>query len=839
MSMKLTPSLTRLAALLLAGSLGISGFAGEAGFAQDERFADADEAREVLAEGVNLYRAGRSEEAAVKLRDALKLKPDNKLIYEFYLAVGDRLLWEMQEDDRLEDVLKDIRRKAWIYQKQLRRSDEYILILIAKLEAASEDERLVATNELVAVGPLAVPHLVAKLGDNRQDDLRINARVVLTKMGYRAVVPLCEALNAADERLVGSVATVLADIGDARALPKLLHLQESSGSETVRRVCANTVAAIQRNAGTAQAAKPAAGAKDAAPTAAAPAAGGDRAYFVEGLRYFRDGGAVRDEMIANESLMWRWDEAGEGAKKLGYQRVPRYAWNELMAEELLYDGAVNYPEFAGYYPLIAATLSAQDVEATQRHALAKERTTPERHPDEALDAIAERVKDLGEIGHRVLLAGPEHLYRAVQQSIVSERYDVAVYLMRALQDRYLTDADRLLPSKVEGLTSDKPGTVLVAALDHGEKMVRYAAATTLAHLDPTLQFFNAEKVIPNLSDAVGEWGMRVVAVVDQDYRQRNTARDQLQRQGYLVVTCENGFELMQRLEESPIKDAIIIAGDLLPELRDEYGSSIDVPEQRAITLVEKLKKDWRAEKTPIIISTPENPKLAADIQTALEGKVEAFVAKPFNGTELEGAIENALKTAQLPNVNREQAEDVSRRAAVALAAVDPARSQFDLAAAGPALIETIDSRADTLRVESLRALGIAAQAPGGASIKGQVARVADVYGTQDATLPADVRAAFVYALGQLDPLNEAAFAILKKAMQHDDAAVRAEAHRALGHADQRNDALIRDALVQQRLDQRKSGAGKDEDLGPAGALGADAESALGAGAGAADAEEAQ
>ncbi len=837
MSMKLTPSLTRLAALLLTVTVG---FAGEAGFSQDERFADADEAREVLAEGVNLYRAGRAEQAAVKLRDALKLKPDNKLLYEFYLAVGDRLLWEMQEDDRLEDVLKDIRRKAWIYQKQLRRSDEYIGILIAKLEAASEDERLVATNELVAVGPLAVPHLVAKLGDNRQDDLRINARVVLTKMGYRAVVPLCEALNAKDDRLVGSVATVLADIGDARALPKLLHLQESSASETVRRVAANTIAAIQRNAGTAQVARPKAGATDASPAAgAAPVATGERTYFSEALRYFRDGGAVRDEMIANESLMWRWDEQGEGAKKLSYQRVPRYAWNELMAEELLYDGAVNYPEFGGYYPLLAATLAAQDVEATQREALAKERTTPVQHPDEALDAIAERVKDLGEIGHRVLLVGPEHLYRAVQQSIVSERYDVSVYLMRALQDRYLTDADRLLPSKVEGLTSDKPGTVLVAALDHSEKMVRYAAATTLAHIDPTLQFFNAEKVIPNLSDAVGEWGMRVVAVVDQDYRQRNTAREQLQRQGYLVVTCENGFELMQRLEESPIKDAIIIAGDLLPELRDEYGSSIDVPEQRAITLVEKLKKDWRAEKTPIIVSTPENAKLAADIQTALEGKVEAFVAKPFNGTELEGAIENALKSAQLPNVNREQAEDVSRRAALALAAIDPARSQFDLAAAGPALIETIDSRADSLRVESLRALGIAAQAPGGEAIKGQVARVADVYGTQDATLTPEVRASFVYALGQLDPLNEAAFAILKKAMQNDDASVRAEAHRALGHADQRNDALIRDALIQQRLDQRKSGAGNEADLGPAGALGADAESAIGAGASDAGAEEAE
>src|SRR5207249_3560895 len=99
----------------------------------------------------------------------------------------------------------------------------------------------------------------------------------------------------------------------------------------------------------------------------------DKLYFLYASRYFRGGDLVRDEMVANESLMWRWNEDEQnGLKKLSYIRVPRYAWNELMAEELLFDGAGYYNAFTAYQPLLAATLAAQDVEAGRRVRMAKE-----------------------------------------------------------------------------------------------------------------------------------------------------------------------------------------------------------------------------------------------------------------------------------------------------------------------------------------------------------------------------------------------------------------------------------------------------------------------------------
>ncbi len=612
---------------------------------------------------------------------------------------------------------------------------------------------------------------------------------------------LTEALNAKDARQVASVAAVLADIADPRPLPKLKQLLDSKDADdTAKRVVANAVAAI------------------AARNGIADVATADKLYFLEALRYFRGGDLVRDEMVSNESLMWRWDESKESAsQKLTYVRVPRYAWNELMAEGLLFAGIENYTAFTAYQPLLAATLAAQDVEASRRVRIAKERTTPIENADESLDAISERVTALAEMNLRVKMFGAEHLMRAVQESIVSERYDVATYLMRLLQDRSLAHPEATLP--IGALTADKAGTPLVAALDHTDKMVRYQAAITLAHLDPTLKFFNAEKVIPTLADAVGEWGNRVVLVVDQDYRQRNVAREQLQSKGYRVYAVQDGFEAMQRLEESPIKDAIVIAGDLIPTVRDSHGGIIDVDEQKADTLVAKLAKDWRSEHTPVFISLPDNPELAAKIQKAFDGKgnVKGFIQKPFNSVDMAGQIDAAVKASELPNANREDAEDISLRAAIALQQPDPTRTQYDLSKAATALATTLEARSDIIRIEALKALGHAAAGGAGSeSVKGMIGKVTDVYGTQDAQLKPNLRAAWLYAIGMLNPSTDPAVAILAKALKFEDAdaasqlSVRTAAAEAVGHAGTISNDLIFKYQHQQRLDVRAPGAGKED-----------------------------
>ena len=766
---------------ILASALLCASMACTAAVEIDPRFEKDDQIREILSEAVREYRAGRYDSAATRFQDVIALDPDNRLLYDFYLRVGPLAILRWQERDELTDVIDKVLGRARIYERGLLKDPKYIELLIKKLKA-SEEERIVATNQLVAAGPIAVPQLVTYLADNRDDDMRVWTRVTLTKMGYRAVIPLIEVLNTDDERLLSSCMTILTDIGDPRPLPYLKAISEDENqSETTRRVAANAVAGIAGAAGVAQV--------DEVPVL----------FFAEALRYFRDGAAVRDEAIANEALSWRWMDG-----ELQYAKSPVYAWNELRAEEILFDAMKLFPDYPGYQPLLAATLEAQRVEASLRLNLAKERVIPAASPEEELAALEERQTALAELGDRVAMFGAESICQAIRQSIVTERYNVATSLMRLLQDYYLARPEEILPAMEEGLNGQKPGAILVAALDHGEKSIRYQAATTLSYLDPGLEFFGREKVIPLLAEAVSEWGMKVVLVVEPDYRYRNKARGELLRKGFLVVTATDGYEAMQRLREAPMKDAIIVAGDLQPTLRDEHGEVIDIPEQTAPTLTAKIRSIPSFEQLPIFIATPENEEMAVAVKNGFEGQDVGFVEKPYLGEDMAGAIDSIINDAELPDLNRDSREALSLMAAEALASVDPVHTQFDVSS--PALIDslvsTLVARSDVIRIQTLRAL-----AHFGA--RDRIESVTDVYIDQEAEMKAPLRAAFLYAIGILDPSTETAREIIQRALSHEDREVRKQASFAVGRARSLSLPQRLDYHTQQRLDARNAGNGQN------------------------------
>jgi CheY-like chemotaxis protein len=773
-------------AAVIAAAMAVPAFAADAG--GDKNLPVPDQIRDLLAEGVRQYRIGRYGESATTFRKAVELGPENKLAYDFYLAAGEPLLMAMEAKAELDDVLKDIRRRANIYRTELRHDARYIELMISKL-TAGEEERVAAQYELVSIGPFAVPYLAAKIGDNRQDATRVAARIVLTRMGYRAVLPLCAALDSADQALVRTTASVLADIGDPRALPQLKRIATGDYEATTKQVAENAIAEIAK--------------RSASDASAEPAA----LFLSEALRYFRGGDQVRDEVVANEALVWRWVKEADGGpvKQLTSVVVPRYAWNELVAEELIHTGLRYYPNYGAFHPLLAADLAAEVVEADARLKASKEATLPPSGPDEATDAIAERVQALAAGYDRVRMFGPERLYRAVDIAVRNERYDVSAAIMRLLQDRSLAQAVKYLPGS--GFPLEKAGTPLVAALDHQDKLTTYEAAITLAWLDPNLAYTNRDKVVGKLAQAVGESGLRVVLVVDPDFRARNQARALLQARGYVVTTAADGHAALQRLRQTPVIDAIVIAADLVPTLKGEHGEDINVPEQTAPTLVDFLKQG-STEKLPIFISLPEHPELAAKSKALFAEKKVGFAEKPFKGEVLAGAIDLALKDAQAPNANRDLAEDIALRAAIALQKPDPERTALDLSQAAEALVQTLDNRRDELRIEACKALASIALHANGAAAKALGAKVVSLYNVQNAELKPATRAAFILAIGALAPTDPAAVEIFKAALKHEDATVAAAAHAAVGHAEASPDELITDYQVRQRLDVRAQGAAK-------------------------------
>ncbi|MCS6970820.1 MAG: hypothetical protein N3B15_01820 [Planctomycetota bacterium] len=769
-SLRVAPgSLSRaLVPALLAALLGAPLAAGEASPRRaDPHFPVADQVRSYLAEGVKQYRAGRYREAALAFRTALALEPDNKDAYEFYLACGDALILQMQEQDPLAEPLKELLRRARIYQKQLRRDPAYIRILIGKLEQ-SEEEQIAAMRELTAVGPWAVPELVWALTDNPQERRRSQCRLVLTRMGARAVLPLTAALSSDDQRQIGSVSLILGDIGDPRALPALLRVRLREGLAPVTMQAIDR--AIEKIVQRAQLPE--------VPTLS-------EAHIAEALRYFRGGPEIRDEMIAAERLLWRWDPQAEGAARLAWTRAPSYAWNELMAEDLLFAGMAVEPGEAGFLPVLTAVYAGELADIVERSLLAQERTLAPASGEDALERLSARATALAELQQRLRMSGAENLCRALQQALASERHDAALVLMRVLAERELVHGKPLFPAANEPLSPAKPGTVLITALEHPDKLIRYQAAITLASLDPDA-FPGAEKVVPLLAEALGAWGMRVVLVVDPDPRSRNAARAALTSKGFVAITAADGFEALNRLASGPLKDAIIVAGDLKTAVKDHNGAELDVPQQNAAGLIDMLGADPRAAGVPIFVALPEQPEQADKVRAEFVARRPAskFVGRPYDAVELRDAIDAALKDAPPPHAQQAVAEDIALRAALALQQPDPRRTPLDLGGAVAALVETLPARSNAIRSAALRALARIAAGPAGEAARAHIARITEIYQAQDAELESDpaLRAAFVFAIGRIDPTSRAAVDILKKAMQHSDAGVRAAASGGFGAA---------------------------------------------------------
>jgi hypothetical protein len=260
---------------------------------------------------------------------------------------------------------------------------------------------------------------------------------------------------------------------------------------------------------------------------------------------------------------------------------------------------------------------------------------------------------------------------------------------------------------------------------------------------------------------------------------------------------------MQRLRETPVKDAIIIAGDMIPTLKNEYGGEIDVAEQRPDTLIDKLKENKRLADIPVFVSLPEDEAIAVEIQNAFDGKVAGFMKRPYNGVEMGGRIDDATADAEMPSLNRFLREDISLRASASLASIDHEHTFYNLQTDMiiGALLGTLKARSDVIRIEALKALGHS----GANQVIGQIT---DVYENLDGELKVPLREAFIYAIGLLDPTTDAAQAIITKALTHEDRSIRQAAARAVGRAKELATEDLNTFQINQRLNVLSPGAGQ-------------------------------
>ncbi len=190
-----------------------------------------------------------------------------------------------------------------------------------------EESKELNANQIIALGPIAVPALIVALGKPTQ---REQARTILIKMGYRAVLPLIAVLSKTDPALLQETVAILVAIGDGRALPYLRHIAGSShGDPEVKRIVTDFFSR-----------RP----------IAKPAVPEFSPFFHEALRYRSDAPsvqlAVQEERFAAGAMLWHWDATTEvGPALVGWIATQAdKPWHDLMTERLCLDGLLRNPD---------------------------------------------------------------------------------------------------------------------------------------------------------------------------------------------------------------------------------------------------------------------------------------------------------------------------------------------------------------------------------------------------------------------------------------------------------------------------------------------------------------
>ena len=715
-----------------------------AGAAQDEGF--GDKVRAALGEGMDLYKRGKYQEASSKFEEAFQMKPDSDQVYAFIKRAGEDLVAGMMNSP--ERKMQDIGRRLYELAKPgepLREKKEVVLKYIEDLKSEQHEIWRNAFWHLKNFGPYCVRFVLPALGDAQQDKYRSRVMILLTEIGVDGSLALVEALDAKDNDVLRqNAAIVLGNIKDERAIPALKWAVENPQEKPEVKKFANE--ALRKIIRT----------KDSAQWRKAT----DYYYELATKYYYSHSSVIFVWQRAH--LIWKWDTKND---VLTERKVARFAYNEQLAEEALFDLLEldpNYKDSTGQtaWGLLACVEFAQALEA-------------EAAIDAAVDAL--KVGELDKAGLVKLLGETEGMNDAAiadlkgkvegaasdmdVQKVVAEywkklkqsksiRTNVvgqlpgkrAIYegLARSLNDGNYLVAKACIDTIAEmGRAEDLPapppppdaqnseeakaeaakgadgtmGFPLIEALTNEDKRVRYAAARAMVALNPQRRKVGMELVVPNLIDALGEQGVRVALVVydiqdDNDRNFINGFRKLLASVNIFPVIAASGSEGIIKAKQFPTEDIIIVQRKICSQV---YFREADTRKQIVETVMDTLRDDVRTKNIPRIV-LGDTPQEVADANKEFLEKGTAFavIGKETDKLALQALLEKAFDLPEAKKDAKDRADEIAMVAAETLASIDPTNTLYPYRDAVEALIKTLAPeplREDFIRIPTARALG--------------------------------------------------------------------------------------------------------------------------------------
>jgi len=642
-----------------------------------------------------------------------------------------------------------------LYSKYTRRrmvDDELIREVVGKIV----EEKLAVSQpvqyrrlltQLRDLGQYAVPELAKHLEAN-SDQQRALVRLGLTTIGSRGTLAMVKLLDTGSDLARETVALAIGDIvpADARAIPALKRLYDDPKTNPTLKD--NLARALEKISGLRVA--------DMKPFA--------DYYYELADRYYLELSGVPDEALESDGVLWKLDAAG---KLLVRRSVPAYAWNEELAEDLIFECLTHAPEYERILPLLVSVELAQREETISMLEAIKTFGAPPAITEKDKKILAERQTLLVDAKLLAESVGPRILYRAVGKALQDDRPLVgaaAIELLPLVDPRgdllpAVGPAPWVALAKEPARTEAKPvgkgkrkdgktpdsskagpapaaaslaaeGQPLVDALGSGDDGVAVGAAIALAKMDPPRPYPGSEKVVAKLADAISKSGPVQILVADENEDLFKEFKIAVEAHGMGISRAASGRAALAMAAVFPPKDLLILSAALN---KDKNKEELDVP-----GVLERLKKDPALAVMPVAILTDQ-----ADVakEQAKLGNLP-MITREVKGVELKNLILKALGERG-PAISKQKREALAVKAAEALLEIDPRRTQTHPGDAVAACRAALVNRPDEVRNPCARVLGLF-------GAKETAPDLLKVFETKTNTVT--LRGNALWALGRTDPV---------------------------------------------------------------------------------------
>lgn len=476
---------------------------------------------------------GRTDEAKTYLKKLLESTPSQDALVTLHEKYGPASFLQLSRDHRLQPEGGQVGRAVLDATFQFSRDPARLRTLVQQLCDASAMVRGAALHRLRSLAGAAVPPLLEALADAKRSADHPRLRAALVALGQPVVPPLLGAVDCPDIPLRLHVITALGELRTPRAVPLLV------GPSLARELPDQVRQAAQ------QAVTTIVGEMPTRPDAVQ--------YLYHQAQGFFNGDLPGRPDHEDKIELWQWDAAQKTV-------VPR-RWavadaGLMMAARLARDAYQLAPENGDCRRLFLVT----SLEFAQREA--------------GLDQPLPR--------------GDGTAFTAAAKLGVDAAEDTLVY---ALDHQHLSAALSLVEILAElgdtGLLESPSGQprVLVRALQHGDRRLRFAAAHAIMRLDPKQPYPGASFLPETLAFAIRTVGSRRVLIGHPRIEQSQGLVGVLRQIGMDADSARTGRDVFRLATLQPDYEFVLLS------------DALDGPNVRET--VQMLRKDPRASQLPV------------------------------------------------------------------------------------------------------------------------------------------------------------------------------------------------------------------------------------------------